>query len=399
MNRIKAIKNNIAACMNCGDCRIGFRTAIERFKVCPIREIHPSGFEPFFGRGKMNLVKGLLRGDLKPSKELAEIFYQCTSCGSCREMCHKSHNPYIEQNVFKYLDHIKVWEAVRADLVDAGYAPLPRHDEITKWMQKEHNPYMEKHEDRIKWLEGKKLPEKADVIFFMGCTEPYRIPEICQAIVKILEKAEVDFAVIHPEEYCCGSIGFRVGMRDLANELANHNHEAFKKSGAKIVMTHCAGCYRTLKEDYKDLFGELPYKVDHASEFILDLIKTDKLKLTKSVEKTVTYHDPCHLGRHTGLYEAPREILKRIPGLKLVEMERHHQHAWCCGAGGGVKSQYPDLANKIAIDRLEEANRTKAEILTTMCPFCGKNFKDAIEASGNSLQFQDILELVLETMD
>ncbi|NVM03913.1 MAG: hypothetical protein HWN67_16395 [Candidatus Helarchaeota archaeon] len=399
MERTKAIRNEIMCCMNCGDCRIAFRPAIERFKVCPIREVHPSAFEPFFSRGKMNLAKGLLRGDLKPSKELADIFYQCTSCGSCREVCHQSHNPYIQNNVCKYLDHIKVWEAVRADLVDAGYAPLPRHEEITKWMEKEHNPYMEKHEDRIKWLEGKKLPDKADVVFFMGCTEPYRIPEILKAIVKVLEKAGVDFTILHPEEYCCGSVGFRVGMRKIADELAKHNFDAIKKSGAKTVMTHCAGCYRTLKEDYKELFGELPFKVVHASEFILDLIKSDKLKLTKPIEKTVTYHDPCHLGRHTGLYEAPREILRSIPGLKLVEMERHHQHAWCCGAGGGVKSQYPDLANKITEDRVEEAERTGANILTTMCPFCGRSFKETIEARKTFIDFKDILELVIESME
>ena len=399
MERTKALRNMIFACMNCGDCRIAFRTAIERFKVCPIREIHPSAFEVFFSRGKMNLAKGIILGELKPSKELADIFYQCTSCGSCREVCHQSHNPYIINNVCRYLDHITVWEAVRADLVDAGYAPLPRHKEITEWMEKEHNPYMEKHEDRIKWLEGKKLPETAEVVFFMGCTEPYRIPEICRAIVEILEKAKVDFTILHPEEYCCGSIGFRVGMRKLAEDLAKHNFEMFKKSGAKVIMTHCAGCYRTLKEDYKELFGELPYEVVHASEFILNLIKEGKLKLTKSIEKTVTYHDPCHLGRHTGVYEAPREILKSIPGLNLVEMERHHQHAWCCGAGGGVKSQYPELAEKIAGERIQEADQTGAEILSTMCPFCGTSLKQAIESENIKLQFKDVLELVLEAVE
>ncbi|MHA1377944.1 MAG: (Fe-S)-binding protein [Candidatus Helarchaeota archaeon] len=399
MNRLKELESMVLCCMNCGDCRIAFRPAIERFKVCPIREIHPSAFEVYFARGKMNLAKGLLKGDLEPSKELAEIFYQCTSCGSCHEVCHQSQNPYIVNNVSKYLDHIKVWEAVRADLVDAGFAPLPRHEEIIKWMEKEHNPYMEKHEDRIKWLDGKALSEKAEVIFFMGCTEPYRIPEICKAIVGILEKAKIDFTIIHPEEYCCGSIGFRVGMRDLAEKLAKHNFEEFKKSGAKIIMTHCAGCYRTLKEDYKELFGELPYEVIHASQFILDLIKEGKLKLTKTVNKTVTYHDPCHLGRHTGIYEPPREILKSIPGIKLVEMERHHQHAWCCGAGGGVKSQFPDLANKIAEDRIEEANQTGAEILATMCPFCGTNLKQAIDSTKNIIQFKDVLELILEAIE
>jgi len=300
--------------------------------------------------------------------------------------------------ISRFIDHVKLFEAMRADLVEEGFGPMPRHKEILESTRKEHNPYMEKHADRVKWIpKGKKIPQKADLVWFVGCTEPYRQPDLAQAFLKILEASKTNFAIIHPEEWCCGSVFFRTGVWDMAEELAKHNLEALKAAGAKKVVIHCAGCYRTIAKDYAELFGELPFKVVNAVELIRDFMKEGKLKL-KKLDTKVTYHDPCHLGRHMKIYDAPREILEMMPGVQLVEMKRIKEASWCCGAGGGVKSGFPELAVDIAKDRIKEAEETGADYLVTACPFCVKNLQDAAEALNSKIKVLDIVELVAENL-
>ncbi|MHA1580853.1 MAG: (Fe-S)-binding protein [Candidatus Freyarchaeota archaeon] len=397
MENTKKLSDMVYACSGIGDCRIAYRWAVDRYGVCPVLE-HSPQFDPFYARGKIRIAKGLLENELEPSEELAKVLYQCTTCGNCHSACHQSICEYIELPISRFIDHTKLFEAMRADMVEEGLGPMPRHKELVEWTKKEHNPYMEKHEDRIKWIpEGKTIPQKADMVWFMGCTEPYREPELAQAFLKILEAANVDFAIIHPEEWCCGSIFFRTGMWNLAEELAKHNIEALKASGAKKVVIHCAGCYRTIAKDYPERFGELPFRVVNAVELIRDLMKEGKLKPSEANVK-VTYHDPCHLGRHMGIYDTPREILEMMPGVELVEMRRIKDAAWCCGAGGGVKSGFPDLAVEIAKDRMKEAEETEAELIVTACPFCVRNLRDASEALNSKLKVIDIVELLAENL-
>ena len=397
MENTKKLSDMVYACSGIGDCRIAYRWAVGRYGVCPVLE-HSPQFDPFYARGKIRIAKGLLENELEPSEELAKVLYQCTTCGNCHSACHQSMCEYIELPISRFIDHTKLFEAMRADMVEEGLGPMPRHKELMEWTKKEHNPYMEKHEDRIKWIpEGKTIPQKADMVWFMGCTEPYREPELAQAFLKILEAANVDFAIIHPEEWCCGSIFFRTGVWNLAEELAKHNIEALKASGAKKVVIHCAGCYRTIAKDYPEHFGELPFQVVNAVELIRDLMKEGKLKPSEANVK-VTYHDPCHLGRHMGIYDTPREILEMMPGVELVEMRRIRDAAWCCGAGGGVKSGFPDLAVEIAKDRIKEAEETEAELVVTACPFCVRNLRDASEALNSKLKVIDIVELLAENL-
>lgn len=397
MENTKKLSDMVYSCSGIGDCRIAYRWAVGRYGVCPVLE-HSPQFDPFYARGKIRIAKGLLEEEIEPSEELAKVLYQCTTCGNCHSACHQSMCEYIELPISRFIDHTKLFEAMRADMVEEGLGPMPRHKELMEWTEKEHNPYMEKHEDRIKWIpEGKTIPQKADMVWFMGCTEPYRQPELAQAFLKILEAANVDFAIIHPEEWCCGSIFFRTGVWNLAEELAKHNIEALKASETKKVVIHCAGCYRTIAKDYPEHFGELPFQVVNAVELIRDLMKEGKLKPSEANVK-VTYHDPCHLGRHMGIYDTPREILEMMPGVELVEMRRIRDAAWCCGAGGGVKSGFPDLAVEIAKDRIKEAEETEAELVVTACPFCVRNLRDASEALNSKLKVVDIVELLAENL-
>jgi heterodisulfide reductase subunit D len=396
---IKKLKDMVISCSGIGDCRIGFRPAVGRFGVCPAYE-HSPGFEPYHARGKLRVLYGILDGTLEPSKELAKVWFQCTTCGSCHAICHQSYNDNINWFICNYIDHTKVWEAFRADLVEAGLA-IPRHTELMQSIQDDHNPYFEKHEDRVKWLAGRKFPAEAETVYYVGCTEPYRLPDYAQKMVQILDASKINYTIVHPDEWCCGSIAFRTGHLKTAKELAEHNVAAIQRTGAKQVVIHCAGCFRTFKVDYPEILGrELPFKVYHATEYFLELVNQGKLKFTKPINKKVTYHDPCHIGRAAKIYEPPRELLKKVPGIEFIEMKRNRENAWCCGAGGGVKSAFPEMAVEIAQDRILEAEELGVKTIVTACPFCVTNLRDGAKSLGKSdFEVIDILDLVALTIE
>jgi len=369
----------------CGDCGYAIRPAVNRFLTCPIKEAKgEESFELYFPRGRMNVLKSILEGTLSLSQELAEYVYQCTECGNCTEVCHQTQNENIVLPTGQWIDHVKVWDALRRDLVEAGYAPLDKHEKLIQYMKDDakRNPYGENFEKKFEW--ARNLPnivEEGDLMFFAGCTMPLRQQETLRNMAKILDAAG-EKIILSKEEWCCGSVGMRIGDYDSIQELINHNVELFKNSGAKTIFTACAGCYRTLNKDYSEILGEeLPFKVKHITEILIDLINNNKIQFKQDVNKDViiTYHDPCHLGRHMNLYEIPREVISKIPGTKLVEMKRNKNNAWCCGAGGGVKSQFPELAVEISKQRIMEAIESGAEVLITSCPFCIGNLKDAHE--------------------
>lgn len=388
MSELKHLKEQwkgIMSCMGCGDCGFSIRPAVGRYLTCPVKEAKgEEGFEIYFARGRMNVLKSVLEGKLPLSKDLAEYVYQCSECGNCTEVCHQTHNENIVLNTSKWIDHVEVWDALRRDLVEAGYAPIDRHVDLVRYMTDDSmkNPYGEDIEKKFEWAkEFSILKEKGEFVFFAGCTMPLRQQETLKNMMKLLLAAGKDIALSR-EEWCCGSIGMRIGDYDSVNELVKHNVELFEKMGAKTVFTACAGCYRTLKKDYPEILGkELPYEVKHITEVLMDVIKKNEIQFKPEAgeKKLITYHDPCHLGRHMDLYEIPREVINNIPGVQLIEMRRNRKHAWCCGAGGGVKSEYPDLAKDISKERIREAIESGADILTTSCPFCIGNFRDAYE--------------------
>lgn len=396
---LRKLQQMVVSCSRVGDCRQMVKPAVGRYDVCPVKDFL-GGFEPYIARGRLRIADGLLRGTLEASSELSKAAYQCTLCGSCKEACHKSGNACIELPISRWIDHVKVFEALRADLVEAGFGPMSRHSEIMGSIEKEHNPYFEKHSDRGKWIpEGRELPAKGELVLFTGCTEPYRQPEILTSFLGILDAAKVKVALVNPNEFCCGSVAIRTGNRQLAEDLAKHNVDALRKAGAKNVVVHCSGCYRTMKVDYPEIVGKLPFNVVHATELIRDLIKDGRLNFQESENSTkVTYHDPCHLGRQAGVYDAPREVLKALPGIELVEMKRIRENAWCCGAGGGVKSAFADLALSVGVDRLTEAEATRASYLSSACPFCSGNFMDAAKAKKTKMQVKDVVELVFDAL-
>jgi Fe-S oxidoreductase len=221
------------------------------------------------------------------------------------------------------------------------------------------------------------------MIYFRGCVAREKLKEIQEATEEILTNADIDYKILE-DESCCGSFLLRTGFVDEAKEVMQ---ETFNKIKGEKIITSCAGCYKAFKKDYPEILG-VEIDVRHTSELFNDLIKDEKLEVTFLDEK-VTYHDPCHLGRHLEEYDIPREILGKITN--LTEMNRNKENSRCCGAGAGVRSAFPEITKDIAKMRINDANEVNAETIVTSCPFCILNLRDVSE----NKKVLDISEIIL----
>jgi len=382
------------ACTRCGECTTTCPTGGEaqddelvtpRGKILKLREMYLKQY---------GLKARLLGAKYAPEGEMTELAskaYECTICGQCKTVCPA------------HLDTISMWENMREFLVANNLAPLPAHEQIIKSIENYDNPWMQPRTQRSRW--SKKidkevkikdaLKEKCDVLYFVGCTAAYdpNIRDMALNTARVLASAKVDFGTLGNEEGCCGSTLLRTGLVENARKTAQRNIEKFEKAAPSMIVTSCAGCFKTIRQDYPKI-GRMNVKTVHITQLVSELIDSGRLRPEKGIEGTVTFHDPCHLGRHIGIYEEPRKILESIPGIKLVEMERTRDEARCCGAGGGVKTAFPELSQKIADLRVKDAEWTGADILATSCPFCYQSLKSAIETKGSSLRMMDLLELL-----
>jgi len=379
---LEKYSEDVTTCNTCGNnfCRIW----------CPVHD--QTKKESSFSAGLNHFALGILKGLTKYTRSSIETIYQCTTCAACREArCLPGEAPFGDP-----VDTPSVVEAMRADIVSLDRTPekIARLGTNTR---STHNVYGEPHESRFAWLpKGTKITIKSDLAYFVGCTSAYRRQEIAEAQIDLLRRAGIGFRLLMGDEWCCGSPLLRTGQRKIAERLAKHNVTSLAEQGVKRLLTSCPGCYRAFKHDYPNELGVEPrFDVVHTSELLVDLVRGGDLELSKKVPVRLTYHDPCHLGRHMKLYEPPRDVLRRIPGVELVEMTRSGKYARCCGAGGGVQAAFQDLASTIAGQRLSEAAETGAEILVTACPFCKTAFTSAVERSRLTIKPYDIAELAL----
>lgn len=359
-------------CFRCGYCRA----------QCPIFKVKQN--ESWNTRGRMILIKSLIEGHLNVNSPVLNRLYACSLCKACETSC---------PSVIRLYD---VYERVREELVERKLAPLDDHKRIAGNILAEGNPFGSPRAERASSYQ-RKNPCRAEVLYFVGCVPSYRRPSIVKSVEKILNAAGVEYTTLGTQELCCGSVLMRTGQTRTVRELAQQNTRNFKELGVKKILTVCPGCYLTLKVDYPRLVEDFPFEVVHISEFLHQLLQTGKLQLTKRIGLKVTYHDPCHIGRRFNLYESPRNVLSSIPGLNLVEMPRNRQNARCCGAGGGVKSAFSDVALKIGTLRMEEAAQTKADLLVTSCPFCCLNL-DQASRQAQLLPVSDLTEIIAEAL-
>lgn len=382
---IDELLENLAQCRRCGICRNAVYEDKGFDGVCPVWKNSP-GFETSFMRGRIQVALALLDGRLEKTEENAESLFTCTLCGNCTSICAAEFDP------------AKCLESVREVLNEI---PNEFRDTIAKKILENNNPYVDENKTRRDWVKevGFDIPGTGEVLYFTGCTAGLKLPETAKSTAKVLKAANVDFAVLE-EEPCCGSVMLRTGMVEEAKTNADNALEMIAKSGAKTIVVTCAGCLKTFREDYIERFGRDMPEVLHVIEYLQPLIHSGKLKLKKNnVVKKITWHDPCHLGRALGIYEEPRDVLKSIPGVELVEMETNRNAAMCCGSGGGLRSYDSALAKKIAADRMKDAEEIDAEILATACPFCEHNLIDGADRIGSKIKVVDILDLLAENLE
>lgn len=343
-------------------------------------------FQRFTPKARWLMAQRVYHGLEKITPELKEIAYTCTTCGMCQEICGVRNDGYGP------------WEintSLREEIFKREGLPKELKG-LQESLEEQANPYRGWVEKRGDWAEGLDLKDmtkqRPETLFFVGCTACYfsDAREAARSFASILKKAGDDFCILGKEEKCCGLISLDLGDRKKFLQFRNENVQQWKDLGIKRVVTICAGCNRAIKKEYRGL--NEGFEVVHAVEYVERLIKQEKLKPQKEIRRKATYHDPCHLGRHTGVYEAPRNILKAIPGVELVEMPRHGRWSWCCGVGGGIKALYPDLSDWSGMERMREAAVTGAELMVNACPFCFRHFSSLSKAFPN-LEVVDIMNL------
>jgi Fe-S oxidoreductase len=274
-------------------------------------------------------------------------------------------------------------------------------------LKKDDNVFGKPKAERGDWAKDLKIKdagkEKTDVVYHAGCQlsfdpELWAVP---RSAVKLLKAAGVDVGIMGAEESCCGGRAYEIGYEGEFTKYAEHFLETFNSLGVSKVVTSCSDGYSTFKKLYPKVNIEMKFETLHMVEYLDALIKDKKLKFTKKAPLKVTYHDPCHLGRHlgeNGVYDAPRHILQSLPGIELVEMERHRENAWCCGAGAGVSQSNPEFALWTANERLQEALASGAAALVTSCPWCERNFKDAVKEFSLNIEIYDIAEIACRAL-
>ncbi len=372
-------------------------------------------FDAYGAYGKLRIAHAMVEGRLDWNDKALEVMYACTLCGACDVGCKRN----LDLEVGLTL------EAVRVKAVRDGAGPMPAHKKIAENIRKNHNMYASHHKQRTAWIPEDAPPvDRAEVLYFAGCTASYINQEIARSTAGIFKASATPYMLL-PDEWCCGNTVFSVGLFDEAKALAVRNVEEVRKTGAKTLITSCAEGYRMWKVDVPKLLDiateELGFQVLHLVEFVDDKVKEGSLRLEKPLDTRMTYHDACSLSRLSepwtpytgkrgwmgcveprlnrrrgtnGVYFQPRDILGSIPGVKLVEMPRMRENAFCCGAGRGTKEAFPELAAFAANHRLEEVKEIGAETLVSACPFCKNNFKQAVRENGDDVQVLDISEVV-----
>ncbi len=311
-----------------------------------------------------------------------EDIWRCTTCGRCPERCPRG------------VKQIEVGVSLRRVATEYEVFPASVRSARTARASiiSEGNPLQGERKKRADWANDQSVKiyaEGMEVLFFVGCYLSYdpRMKKVAAATANILNKAGVDFGILGNRENCCGESIRKTGNEELFKRLARENIKTFIDNGVKKVIVSSPHCYHTFKNEYPEFM--VNFEVVHISQYLLELINEGRLEITGEYAKKVTYHDPCYMGRHNSIYDEPREVLKKIPGLELIEMPDSRKDSLCCGGGGGRIWMDTPKEERFSDIRLEQANEVGAEVLVTSCPYCITNF----EESRLNLEYDEVLEI------
>ena len=366
----------VAKCTRCGFC----------LPNCPIYLVEKK--ESSTPRGRNAITRAVIEKRLEWSPETEKSIFSCLGCGACTAACF----PKVQTRELVFRN--------RECLVGEGLYPKIA-DRVAQFLDESHNITDDDNEERGEWREFMKdLPEHAfekehaEVIFFVGCVSSFypMAQKIPVNMARILEHAGVDFTILGGAEWCCGFPLIGSGMPDKIKALMDHNLEEIKRIGAREIIFTCPSCYHTWKHLYQP-----EVKLHHASQFLAGLIESRKIDL-KPKEIKVTYHDPCDLGRNSGIFEEPRKVLTSIPGLSLVELPHNRQLSMCCGGGGNLEMVNPELAAKVAQMKIDEIKATGADMVVSSCQQCLRTIATRARKQDIDLTVKDLTELVAESI-
>ncbi len=376
------------ACTQCGEC----------LKHCPVQDVtgNPTISPPEKIRMFREFIKashGLkarLFGPGKVDEKLTEHFvkaiYECTTCGGCGESC--------SVGIFTQ----RLWPALRKEMVRRGLGPIGSQADLPKAIAETGNPYEKPPLERYApWFPEKvRIAERADIAYYAGCTGAYEAQPMVRGDVLVLGAIGEPFAMLPPEEeVCCGFPLFITGQHEMLKDLTRRLVDGYRAKGVKLLLCSCPCCVNIMARDWPLLYGsELPFAVRHITQFVSDSLQKGTLIIRKELCERLIYHDPCYLSRGVGVIEEPRSVLRSIPGVELLEFERHGLNSRCCGAGGAARKVFHE--NSIAMGRLsiDEAVEKKADRLILSCPACYAKVNEAMEGYEKQVKITDIMELI-----
>ena len=386
------ILDAVSRCRNCNFC----------YSVCPLFE-STRGFQVQGPSGILQAISYAIRWDELKGEEketLRDILYACTTCYSCVLKCKSS------SSGVPLLDAI---EGGRALLVESMIGPMPGQRKVLKSLEQKGNPYEGLPSRRLDWLkgfeQGKRLSyrfipdQKAEILLYVGCTPSYNpdLHGIASSVVALMEAIGVRYGILR-EEQCCGSPARQLGEEGLFQEFSSQNMKIFRESGVRKIITISPHCYHAFIHDYPE--GIKEFEVEHYTQFFAGMIETGHLVPKRKIERVVAYHDSCYLGKRNDVYEAPRRILKHIPGVKVVEMKRQRDNGLCCGGGGGRVWIDVEEISRLSESRVREALDAGADTLSTACPWCHIQLEDGVKTAGceGRVDVREVAELLAESL-
>ena len=360
-------------CFGCGKCDV----------VCPWNRVRSFSMRKLIRQATFGL----------PEIELEDM-WRCTTCGLCAVECPRG------------VKQIDVAVSLRRIATEYGVFPEPVRGvrSASQSLESDGNPLGGERAARDAWADGlslKPFAEGMEVLYFVGCYYSYdpRMTKVAVATAKLLKIAGVDFGILGSREACCGESVRKAGNEEVFRGLARSNIKTFIDKGVKRILVSSPHCYDTFVHDYPEFM--VNFEVVHITEFLAELVAAGRLKLTGEFAKKVTWHDPCYLGRHNGIFDAPRELLKQLSGLELAEMTDSGKQSLCCGGGGGRIWMDTPKGERFADIRLDQAKQAGAEVLVTSCPYCISNFEESRLSleEDDPLRVRDLTEVLLESLE